>query len=338
MWIGILILGNSFCTSPNTNSPEYKIPKLTFEPVPLQSYIADSSQISEVIYSKGICKPFYEEIYSYPGNGIIEKIFVQPGDRVMKNQPLVQIFDFDLNENLKSYQIEKDNYRMALEKNLLRLGYHGDSVPENILRNLKISLNEPGLNLQGERLNQLQEKTTIKAGFEGLVSAVHGINGKHIYPGNPLVELIKLHPILIDFSVPSKKSIDLEKDQPLILGDSIDAAILNKQYKIDENDRQAFTGISHINSKLLLPGKIITVEIELKKHLGIVIPKSCIIYRSGRDIVFKIDKGKPLVVPVVARLITKNEALIESGITKGDTIVLDPPVYLSSTTPIMLIQ
>lgn len=338
MWIGIWILGNSFCTRPTANSPDNKIPKLTFEPIPIQFYIADSSEISEVIYAKGICKPSYEEIYSYSGNGIIEKILVQPGDRVMKNQPLVQIFDFDLNENLKSYYVEKENYRLMLEKNLLKMGYLADSVPENILRNIKISLNEPGLNLQWERLIQLQEKTTIKAGFEGLVSAVHGINGKNIYPGNPLVELIKIHPILIDFSVPSKKSIDLEKDHPLILEDSIQGAILNKHYKIDENDRQTFTGISNTNSKLLVPGKIITIGIELKKHLGIAIPKSCIIYRSGRDIVFKIDKGKPLVVPVVAKLITKNEALIEYGVVKGDTIILDPPAYLSSNTPIILVQ
>lgn len=338
MWIGILILGNSFCTSPDTNSPENKIPKLTFEPIPLQSITADSSQISEVIYAKGMCKPFYEEIYSYSGNGIIEKILVKPGDRVIKNQPLVQIFDFDLNENLKSYYVEKENYKLMLEKNLLKMGYLADSVPENILRNIKISLNEPGLNLQWERLIQLQEKTTIKAGFEGVVSAVHGIHGKNIYPGNPLVELVKIHPILIDFSVPSKKSINLEKDHPLILEDSIQGAILNKHYKIDENDRQTFTGISYKDSKLLVPGKIITVGIELKKHLGIVIPKSCIIYRSGRDIVFKIDKGKPLVVPVVTKLITKNEALIEYGIVKGDTIVLDPPGFLSSTTPIILVQ
>lgn len=338
MWIGVCIWGISFCTNRHEIETESSIPTLIIEPIPLKIYIADSSAIAEELYSRGICKPIYEEIYSYSGNGIIEEILVQPGDNVLKNQPLIIITDFELNEKIKSQDLEKENYKMMLEKNLIKMGFRVDSVPENVLRNLNISLNEPRLNLEWERLQQLKQNTIIQAGFDGVITSVYGIKGKYIRPGDPLIELVKENPILFDFSVPSSKSSTLKKGHNIRLNDSISGTILNKKFKIDENDRQLFTGIANNNLLNLIPGKTISVTIELEILHGIILPKSSIIYRSGRDIVFTIKNGKPLVVPVHPKLITKNKVYIESGILPGDTIVLDPPTYLTSATPIFLIE
>jgi hypothetical protein len=337
VWIGIMMFLNNSCAEKSNVDPSVSIPRLIVQPIELEFIIADSSIIYEEIYAKGICKPHYEEMYTYTSFGIIEDIFVQEGSRVKKGDSLITILDVQLEEKLQSLLLEKENYLLTLEKNLIRLGYTIENVPDNIFENVSKSLNGPLFDLQINYLFKQKEKTQIKAGFDGVIVSVHGIKGKAIQPGIPLVEMISENPILIEFAVPANKIETITPGLPILVGDTIQGIITHQNQKIDDNDRLSFTGTIPLKTKHLLPGKKMDVTILLNAFKGIHIPKNCIIHRSGRNIAFKIEQGKPTVSPVSTRLLTKNLVWIETGISPGDTIILNPPPYLTSRTPIILV-
>ena len=177
-------------------------------------------------------------------------------------------------------------------------------------------------------------RTFIRPPFDGVLSTVHVERGQYVRVGEPLVTITAVSEVEIPLAVTlddyTKLLPDvLERRYPAVeLAENETAAprwtghVVRVSPKADEQTRTATVFIRVENTTQvtpLLPGTFVHARVEgpvLKRTLAI--PRDAVV--NGR--VFVERDGKAMPQPVIASRILNGMALIASGLTPGDRIVL----------------
>lgn len=172
-------------------------------------------------------------------------------------------------------------------------------------------------------------KTEIRAPFSGY-TGLRRINvGDYATTGQSLIDIVRLNPMRVDFSVPETMLPEIKVGQPIQVfvdayrDESFDGKIIAISPKIDVQGHNIQVRGSVDNTELKLrPGLFARVQIELdRKENAIVIPEEAI-WPVGQDkTVFVVvdGKAKQKVVDIGER--DSGAVEILSGIESGDEVV-----------------
>ncbi|MCW8928677.1 MAG: efflux RND transporter periplasmic adaptor subunit [Gammaproteobacteria bacterium] len=290
MCIGLLIILNLLCNVPVFSAKDNTIPvtvkpleQLVFHPVkkaPAQVVTLQNSLLSSEI------------------SALVDKIYVQIGERVEKYQLLISLEcdDYELNyqqiiseKNVLLAERQFTDYQFERSKKLIK----SNSVSKEAHKRLstKVAKNSAQIQLLNNKLKQSEKNISrcqIKAPFSGVIAERLVHLGEHVSPHTPLARLI------------DTENLEVEVQVPIVLIDNIDYSSLNfiyrnKQYplkiraiipSIETRARHQKVRLSFLSEKTL-PDAYGIVEITLR---AMHIPANYLVSRNSQTGIFLLKK------------------------------------------------
>lgn len=238
--------------------------------------------------------------------GEIEKIHVRNGEKVKKNDLIIEI---DNRELLNIVEQAKVNYEEKKMLHEAELELHKNDLSSNVaLKMRELEMQSASTTLQNAKL--ALEKTRIKATFDGLVDEIFVHESDFVDAAQGLFHIINSDKLKIAFQVSEK---DLHE---LHIGDAIiDVKNQNSLAKIDfisniadqQNKTYKIEGfLSNVNNYKI--GMPIDINVDTGKHFVYQIPSSALVSDdAGKVGVHAVDQNDQVVFYKIDELIDQDD-------------------------------
>ena len=250
--------------------------------------------------------------------GILNRVYVKEGQRVVKGQILAKIDDAGLAQQLTQLKIQANLAKTTFER-------QEHLWNQKIGSEIQFLQTKANYQTQEQAVNQLKkqlEKTTVRAPFTGTIDDVITEQGNVVAPGqSPLFRIINLKNMYIETNVPERYIGNITKGKDVLvdfnfLTNPINSKIRQAGNYINPANRTYNIEISlPVSNKQIKPN--LTAKLKINDYTNaksILIPQSIISENAnGEQYIYAIE-NKTENKGTVKRII------IETGKTNGDTI------------------
>ncbi len=222
----------------------------------------------------------YEEMNISPSlTGIIEKIYVEVGDRVRKGDTLVRMDQNQLNTTRLAYanlQIEMNRVRMLLES---------EAISQQTYDQTKLSFDQTA-----ESLRFLEENTFVLAQYDGVISAKSYEDGELYAGAQPILRLTQINELKAYVNVPETYFPLVKKGMKVnvysdIYPDKVFPAAIEIVYPTIDPASHTFTLKLRIpnSSELIRPGMYVSTVLDLGRTEALVVPYQAVLRLIGSN-------------------------------------------------------
>lgn len=222
----------------------------------------------------------YEEMNISPSlTGIIEKIYVEVGDRVRKGDTLVRMDQNQLNTTRLAYanlQIEMNRVRMLLES---------EAISQQTYDQTKLSFDQTA-----ESLRFLEENTFVLAQYDGVISAKNYEDGELYAGAQPILRLTQINELKAYVNVPETYFPLVKKGMKVnvysdIYPDKVFPATIEIVYPTIDPASHTFTLKLRIpnRSELIRPGMYVSTVLDLGRTEALVVPYQSVLRLIGSN-------------------------------------------------------
>lgn len=297
---------------------------------PVSVYITKLDNLELFERSVGVIYNLDSSKVSSETSGVVNKVYVEIGDKISKNQILAEIDKKELINSRDTQQFDIKRIQSQLldqEKNLQRYKdlFKNGYVSQSELDGLQTSVN--GLKQQVSIAKSILAnyeisiaKSTIRSPIAGVLQERNISEGTLASIGTHLFTIVDNSNVLILVNYPEFFSDVIKTGQKALITLS-DGNVLVSQIKdikpiIEENTRslQAIIAISN-NSYKLKPGGTVNVSVVVENKLNVVlIPQDAIVLRSAGKVVYVLNADNE----------TVQERLVKVGASsQGQTEILE---------------
>ena len=347
-WVWLLVLGMLVaCTEKVENTEKEGVETVL------------PSQVNEVTVMKLEKKDFNHELVSngklvakeyadlyFRSAEVVGQVYVKNGTRVRKGQKLAELNLFKLNNNLKQTQNALAQASLEMQDVLIGQGYAPDKpevVPADVMELAKVKSGYEQAKAQYELAQHEVEQATLVAPFDGIVANLFDKAHSLANTGEPFCRVISTANMEVDFTV-------LESELPLIgVGDKVEVTpyasavgartgcISEINPLVDEN------GMVRVKARVDGSEKLfdgMNVRISVKRSLGqqLVVPKTAVVLRSGKQVVFTHQNGVALWNYVQTALENMTEYTLVEGLTEGAEVIVSGNVNLAHEAPVKVME
>lgn len=337
--LGILLAA---CGGKKENAPgaaataRAEAPKL-----PVDVIIAKEQELDQHEIVVGTMMPYREVSVVSELPQKITRVSFSDGSSVRQGAVLYTLNDADIKSRLK--QVGAELELAQLNKNRLYNLLQTETVKQQEYDEALMRFRS--LEAQQELLRVELDKTVIKAPFSGKIGISKVHVGAYVSPGIPLVTLQDQGSLRINFSIP-------ERYLPLVQTGS------KVQFTTELSDLQHTATITATEPGLDASGRSVQVQAvtdnasgqfraglsakvyfgtEGKGAKGIKVPTEALMPGEGGYNAFVIADGKAKPVAVAISRRTETDAIITSGLTSGDSIIVSNMLRISGGTPVKAI-
>lgn len=246
------------------------------------------------------------------------------GGYVEKGQWIAKLNDAEMQAMLRKLQIQEELAEKKESRKKQLFTSHGLSADE-----YESSLNE--WNILKAEINILKEqieKTNVRAPFKGRIGFKQTSVGAFVQPGNPIAQLVKLDPMLVEFSIPENQSSSIKLGQKVRLhieaqAKEIQAEVFAIEPMIELNSRSLKVRARFPNSNhQYKPGGFARVYFShATEDKSILIPNETLVPILKGYKVFTFSQGVVKEVLVQTGNRNENHVAIQSGLKPGDTLI-----------------
>ena len=222
----------------------------------------------------------YEEMNISPSlTGIIEKIYVEVGDRVRKGDTLVRMDQNQLNTTRLAYanlQIEMNRVRMLLES---------EAISQQTYDQTKLSFDQTA-----ESLRFLEENTFVLAQYDGVISSKSYEDGELYAGAQPILRLTQINELKAYVNVPETYFPLVKKGMKVnvysdIYPDKVFPATIEIVYPTVDPASHTFTLKLRIpnRSELIRPGMYVSTVLDLGRTEALVVPYQSVLRLIGSN-------------------------------------------------------
>jgi multidrug efflux system membrane fusion protein len=190
---------------------------------------------------------------------------------------------------------------------------------------------------------------TIRAQIAGRVSmaAVKVGNFARQADLTPLATIIQVAPVYVTFPLPQRNLSDLRQAlanetaniEAIVPGDARRAsgAVTMIENIVDVNTGTVLVRATMPNTdELLWPGTLVTVMLVFRDEMAITVPQKAIQVSQAGSLVYVVKDGIATVQPVKVARVLDLDAVIESGLEGGETVVTEGQMQLTSGARVAL--
>ena len=279
---------------------------------------------AEFAYS-GTFEPNKETKLSAEIQGKINDVLVDIGTVVTKGQSLIQLDNSLLKLQLQSAEVQVE----GLEADVKRFTVLANADAVQGVQLEKAELGLKSAKVQRATLLEQINKTTIKAPFNGVVTAKLTEEGAFAAPGVPLLQITDISVLkftvnvsendLSSFQLNQTFSINADAYSDVLLSGK--ATMIGSKANMGSSFPVQFivSNTSDFKIKSGMFGKV-NLKSDNQKS-GIIIPSSAIIGSSSQPQVYKIKNGKAVLHNITIAQKIKNKTVVSKGLEEGDVIV-----------------
>ena len=301
------------------------------------------STFSHEIVSNGKAKAREKVDVNFQTPGLISAIYVRNGQRVAKGQKIATLDTYKLENQLAKDRNAVASARLEMQDVLIGQGYdpeHPEKVPEEVmdLARLRSGLGQAELALAASKRSI--EEATLTAPIGGIVANL--TLDAHNHSGSePICRIIDDRGMDVEFSV-------IESELTLLsIGDAISVSPFSYPSKsatgriteinpmVDENG-MVKVWASVDGGKDLLDGMNVRIRVKRKAEKALAVPKSAVVLRSGRHVVFTLKDGKAIWNYVTIGLENLDQYTITEGLSPGDSVIVTGNLNLAHESPVKL--
>lgn len=275
----------------------------------------------------GTFQPNKEVKLSADVQGKITKVFVDHGDVVKEGQPLLK-----LDQSMLKLQLDAVNTKISgLEKDIER---YKKLVESNAIQGVKLEKALLGLDAAQIERATVQEqlnKTTVRAPFDGVITAKLTEKGAFAAPGIPLFQLTDIATLKFTILVTEYEVNKFQRNDTI-------------QLTVDALPNEMFNGVvtmigSKANKSMNFPVEIsvdnksmqvkagmfghATTDVSQKTDQGILIPLAAIIGETDAPKVYLVEEGKAELHDIEIGGTIENKAIVKKGLKTDDVVVVE---------------
>ena len=276
----------------------------------------------------------------------LAKVYVKNGDRVVKGQKIAELNLFTLENKLAQAKNTLDQSVLEMQDVLIGQGYAPDNlddVPEDVMRLAKVKSGYEQSKANYGLAQYDLEQATLTAPFDGVVANLFDKQYNLPDASKPFCRIISTSDMNVEFTV-------LESELPLIKrGDKVDVtpyaataspckgSVTEINPLVDEN------GMVSIRARVdggnrLFDGMNVRVNVKRSVPEQLVIPKTAVVLRSGKQVVFTLKDGKAMWNYVQTGLENMTEYTVSGdGMEEGAQVITSGNVNLAHETPVKVI-
>ena len=241
----------------------------------------------------------------------VARVYVKNGDRVKKGQKLAEL---------------------SLE-----------SVPENVMKLARVRSGYEQSRANYELARYELQQAVLTAPFDGVVANLFGKQYNRPDGAEPFCRIIATAGMEVEFSV-------LESELPLIRrGDEVDvspyaATVAARKGRVTEiNPLVDENGMVRVKAQVdggsqLFDGMNVRVTVKRRVPGQLVVPKTAVVLRSGRQVVFTLREGKAQWNYVQTGLENMTEYTVTGdGLEEGAQVIVTGNVNLAHETPVRVV-
>lgn len=272
----------------------------------------------------GTFEPQKETKISAETPGKVTAVYVEAGSFVKKGQPLLQLDNALLKLQLQSVEVQIEGLQDDV-KRFTTLA-KADAIQGVQLEKAAIGLKSA--QVQRNTLLEQIRKSTVRAPFQGIVTAKLTEAGGFAAPGVPLLQLTDIAQLRFTVLVPEQdlSAFQVNKYYPVTSDAYPQTRLKGKAIMIGSkaNTGNSFpvqlevTNTSDLQIKSGMFGKVLLQEAQGQKSL--IIPASAIVGSTVKPQVYLVKDGKAVLQDITVSKRIKNEAVVQSGLSSGDVI------------------
>ena len=252
--------------------------------------------------------------------GRIQKILVEVGTRVSKNQLLVEMDKSNYIQSKVTFENLETDFQRVSKLN------ESNNISKQVYDQTKAKYEAAKTSLQ-----DLEKNTFLRAPFSGVISAKNYENGE-LYNGNPVLTLVDISSLKATINIPEtyyplvRKGMHVDLTSDIYPNQTFPAAIDIVYPTIDESTHTFSVQLKVPNAKQVLrPGMFARVGMQLDKIETITVPYQAVLKLQGSNerYVFLNNKGiaKRVSVKLGDRFDDQVE-IISPEIKQGDELVV----------------
>lgn len=273
----------------------------------------------------GTFEPNKETKISADIQGKINAVLVDVGSYVSKGQILIQLDNSLLKLQLQTVEVQIEG--LEDDVNRYTILKEADAVQGVQLEKARLGLKSA--KVQRATLLEQINKTSIKAPFNGIVTAKLNEEGGFAAPGVPLLQITDISTLRFTVNVPENDLVKFQNYQTYKINADVypDISLSGKVSMIGSkaNMGNSFpiqfqvANTKNLSIKSGMFGKVNLSESEQEQ--GILIPTSAIMEENGIAKVYVIKNGKAVLKTITTSKTIGNKTLVSSGLKEDDIIV-----------------
>ena len=273
----------------------------------------------------GTFEPNKETKISADIQGKINAVLVDVGSYVSKGQTLIQLDNSLLKLQLQTVEVQIEG--LEDDVNRYTILTEADAVQGVQLEKARLGLKSA--KVQRATLLEQISKTSIKAPFNGIVTAKLNEEGGFAAPGVPLLQITDISTLRFTVNVPENDLVKFQNNQTYKINADVypDISLSGKVSMIGSkaNMGNSFpiqfqvANTKNLSIKSGMFGKVNLSESEQEQ--GILIPTSAIIEENGIAKVYVVKNGKAVLQSITTSITIGNKTLVSSGLKENDIIV-----------------
>lgn len=315
------------------------------QPVPVKMMQAQTELVEDTVTAAGTLSAHESVVLRPEIDGRIVSLSFQEGKLVKKGAIIVKLDDAEQRAALAAAEadlkLRESRFKRAEE--LAQKGFISEQALDEARANLDI------LRAQVQEVRVARERTVIRAPFTALAGLRKVSPGAYVKKGDDIVELTAVDQLNLDVSVPEVYLPQVKIGQPVTLtvdalpGQSFSGKVYAMEPVVDLATRGALVRARIPNaSGKLKPGMFARVSAKLgSRPNAVVVPEQAILPKGGKSFIYKVVDGKAQLTPVVLGQRTPGQVEIVSGISAGETIVVDGLLKLkpgSAVAPVEMVM
>lgn len=294
---------------------------------------------NEFNYS-GTFEPNKETKLSSEIQGKVNEVLVDVGSSVTKGQVLIQLDNALLKLQLQSVEVQIE----GLEADVKRYSVLAKADAIQGVQLEKAELGLKAAKVQKATLAEQINKTTIKAPFNGIVTAKLTEEGAFAAPGVPLIQLTDIASLKFTVNVSENDLSFFQLNQSLsVHADAYpDITLTGKIAMIGSKANMGSSFpiqlmVNNTSDQRIKSGMFgrISIQSEIQKT-GIIIPSSAIIGNSNQTQIYKVKNGKAILQNIRVAQKIKNKSVVLEGLQEGDVIVTNGFINLFENANVVI--
>jgi RND family efflux transporter MFP subunit len=273
----------------------------------------------------GTFEPNKETKISADIQGKINAVLVDVGSYVSKGQTLIQLDNSLLKLQLQTVEVQIEG--LEDDVNRYTILTEADAVQGVQLEKARLGLKSA--KVQRATLLEQISKTSIKAPFNGIVTAKLNEEGGFAAPGVPLLQITDISTLRFTVNVPENDLVKFQNNQTYKINADVypDISLSGKVSMIGSkanmgNSFQIQFQVANTKNLSIKSGMFGKVNLsESEQEQGILIPTSAIMEENGIAKVYVIKNGKAVLQSITTTKTIGNKTLVSNGLNENDIIV-----------------
>ena len=312
-------------------------------PTDVKTTIVDVKNIKDIYTLPGVAEAW--EVVSVPSEtpGPVSWVGKAEGNKVKAGEAILRINTESLTASLNNAktQLQANRKNFSRMENL----YKQEAVSKKSFEDSEdaLSVSQVNYDLALEQFN----KSVIKSPIAGVIDSVVPKKGEYVNPGSIVAKVVDLSKIKIYVEVPEKDA------QFLTIGQEVDvypADITETLQKIKgkinfisvNSNPKTLTYKIRIdleNQTAIAPGRIVRADIVRRDLKGVILVDIySVLDTNGQKYVFVNNAGKAAAKKIELGPLIGSEAVIYSGLSKGEELITSGQQFLTDGAPIRVAE